>query len=486
MFQLGSRKLVSIPLKKRCDGELPYDCKDKSDETNCSDTTHFYCENGDPFFVKRSQVLDGKQDCSDFSDECPKGIFNEGGISSREELIKSPFLRVLVWFMAIFATFGNATVAYMILKKFMKRRRKNPTNRKSKVSTANDLMILNLSVADFLMGIVLWSIAIRSLQYKGQYCLVDKSWRTSNGCSALGVLTVLSSQCSVLTLVAMTSYRLYVILQPIKSQQIRLRVVYAWLGLIWFSGSLVALLPLVKSQANSMVTKAWITASPYFPSDTVDLVSYQEFAFRLSALSNSNQTSGAPPNDWYGIEEHLRTNFPDVAPSVKGYFGYYSESGVCIPRFYQISLDDLEPNPVTFAVMTFNFVALVYIAAAYVMIYKRSTANKVQSSSSSQKKSQVLQRKITLLIVTDLICWFPLCFMTFLSMGKVILSPIAYALSAIVFLPINSSLNPIIYTNPLLPLVKPCSKGWSRIRGAFKTKPSDPDPPAPNKSTTKF
>nr|CAB3263499.1 low-density lipoprotein receptor-related protein 2-like [Phallusia mammillata] len=316
------------------------------------------------------------------------------------------------------------------------------------------------------MGLVLFTIAVKSLQYKGEYCRVDKLWRTSLGCTVLGVVTVLSSQASVFTLVVITSFRLFAVLKPLESKQLRLRTVVACLIGVWSLALFIAVFPLSIFLANSMVSRVWISANPYFPSDTVALKPYQEFSQRITALGNSSTIA---PNDWYGIELYLQQNFPNSTPQVKGYFGYYSESGVCIPRLYQTSSVDAEPNPMTFAVMTINFLALVYIIMAYVAIYKRSTANTV-TSTSSQAKTQELHRKITLLIATDMTCWFPLCFMSFLSMGGVILPPVAYALSAIVFLPINSSLNPIIYTNFFPFLWEWWIKTWSMVKAKLDLK----------------
>lgn len=52
-------------------------------------------------------------------------------------------------------------------------------------------------------------------------------------------------------------------------------------------------------------------------------------------------------------------------------------------------------------------------------------------------------------MITDFCCWVPLSIMAFINFAGVRLSPEAYAVSAIVLLPINSSLNPIIYSNLL-------------------------------------
>ena len=53
--------------------------------------------------------MDGKGDCADDSDECPKDpVYLQYDVfSSPFELIRNPFLRALVWIMAIVALTGN-------------------------------------------------------------------------------------------------------------------------------------------------------------------------------------------------------------------------------------------------------------------------------------------------------------------------------------------------------------------------------------------
>ena len=58
-----------------------------------------------------------------------------------------------------------------------------------------------------------------------------------------------------------------------------------------------------------------------------------------------------------------------------------------------------------------------------------------------------MQRKIYRLLATDFCCWVPISIMAFVNFSGVPLPDIAYAISAIVLLPINSALNPILYSD---------------------------------------
>jgi len=443
---------VGIPIKKWCDGGYPTDCVDQSDEKNCSTDSRFYCESKTPLFVQAHEVLDGKRDCTDFSDECPPSLFQQNAVSSREELIKSKFLNALIWFMMFCATTGNLVVIIITVNLLLKTQ-KLPKNRKSPVKLVNSLLIINLAIADLLMGIVLLIIGIKATQFSGSYCRNDKPWRVSSLCTAVGVMTILSSEASVFTLVCITSYRLYTVCKPLASRDVSLRILAMWIVLIWLSALTLALLPLAAPLSETMVTRMLIAHSPYFAEDTVTLSGLRRFTYRIISLGKFNVSEIA--FDWFNLDRLLREYFPDHAPVNRGYFGYYSDSAVCMPKLYKIDDEDQNLQPFSSVVVTFNFIALLYIAAAYVAIYRRSTRSTLARK--SQKKSQqaqVMYRKITVLIATDIACWFPVCFMTFLSMSGVVLDPLAYAVSAIVLLPINSSLNPIIYATPYNAIVK--------------------------------
>lgn len=48
----------------------------------------------------------------------------------------------------------------------------------------------------------------KTLQVEGQYCLVDKAWRSSSACAALGALLVIGSEESVSTMILITLIRM--------------------------------------------------------------------------------------------------------------------------------------------------------------------------------------------------------------------------------------------------------------------------------------
>ena len=65
------------------------------------------------------------------------------------------------------------------------------------------------------------------------------------------------------------------------------------------------------------------------------------------------------------------------------------------------------------------------------------------------KRDMAVARKLSLIAMTNFLCWFPICVMGLMAHGGHKIPDSAYAFSAVVALPVNSSINPFLYTfNP--------------------------------------
>ena len=63
------------------------------------------------------------------------------------------------------------------------------------------------------------------------------------------------------------------------------------------------------------------------------------------------------------------------------------------------------------------------------------------------KRNAALQRKVSLIIFTDFICWIPFVCVSFLHYLRVFDASPWYAVFSIIILPINSVINPLLYDN---------------------------------------
>jgi len=73
------------------------------------------------------------------------------------------------------------------------------------------MLILNLAISDFLMGLYLIILGIVGAMFSGVYCMKSLEWLKSQTCLTMGVLVVLSSETSTITMTLLTATRLHAV-----------------------------------------------------------------------------------------------------------------------------------------------------------------------------------------------------------------------------------------------------------------------------------
>ena len=426
--------ITSVPKTKKCD--LVVDCiLDQKDEIGCSNSTHFYCTGGKPLFIEKSKMRDGAIDCEDWSDECPPAEFwVNNPFSDYKELFKNIFMRVCVWFSAIFSIVANLNVIVFSARKLQQIRQKNS------VGFCNRLLIFNLALADFVMGISLLILACKSVQMSGEYCVFDLIWRTSGWCNLVGTLTIVSTQASVNILLVLTTLRLYVTLRPMTSAHIiRHRLCNIMASLSWTVAIFFAIYPLLGDHFKQTML---IKTSPFFSSTEITLQQLNSYVNRTELIANKTLN--------LVVQESTSSDIRSVVQL--GLFGFYSNSSVCFPNLYT------HPGSPHFTyslfIVVFNFSAILFIAAAYITIYRSSSLIVVNPRSSGKSANddgqpderKTLRRRITVVIATNTMCLLPVCLMAFVSFSGKILPSEAYSISSVLLLPVNSLVNPIVYS----------------------------------------
>ncbi|EDV24723.1 uncharacterized protein TRIADDRAFT_24941, partial [Trichoplax adhaerens] len=132
---------------------------------------------------------------------------------------------------------------------------------------------------------------------------------------------------------------------------------------------------------------------------------------------------------------------------------FYSKSSVCLPLHIATGqVNDSDRSWLYSIVMiTFtNMVGCLYILGAYIAIFIKLHQNKkVFSNKHTNKQDRVVTRNMVLIVGTDLCCWIPIIIMTYLTLANIPIDKTIFAWVAVFVLPLNSAVNPIIYTMSL-------------------------------------
>ncbi len=327
----------------------------------------------------------------------------------RSEEIKSPFLtctrlltadflRIVMWFMSIFGMAGNVNALYT---RFKIRRRGN------KVQV---LFITCLSVSDFTMCIYLIILLSVDMYYTDYFPSHSESWRSSALCRFAGSLSVLSSEASAffITLISIDRF---------------LSIKYT------FGGRRLSL-----ALARFLVIVLWIVAILF------SIASFILSGFNTNYYRVSEVCVGLPISKY------------KISNSTNTYIDFDISDGEIKSRFL-ISEDKEVSSEVSMylSIVMFtglNFLCFIVVGFCYTSIFI-SAINTRKASGRSQRLTEEMRmaKKMSLLVLTDFCCWVPVGILSILvQAGVVEVSPQAYVWIAAFVLPINSTLNPFLYT----------------------------------------
>ena len=126
-------------------------------------------------------------------------------------------------------------------------------------------------------------------------------------------------------------------------------------------------------------------------------------------------------------------------------FGFYSSSSVCLPDFFSNSST---ASRFSVALLSFNLLLIVLISIGYVLIFYKIKFRKVdrRSKVKSDENEGTVFWRVFLIVATDIACWSPIIVLSYLKYFGYQIPEIAHPISSIVLLPINSLLNPVLYS----------------------------------------
>ena len=410
---------------------LADNCGDGSDEDGC--INHIKCNSSDRKYLRVESQCDGHIDCEDISDEC------NGQCGAR--IIDDPNLRVFAWVVGISASLINAAV--------LAKNGKDVFGAESKIQLINSTMILIIAFGDLLIGIYLISIVITDYLYDTEYCPKQLKWLISRECSLLGILSTIGSQVSLFAMTCLSLYRANSMRNLLAPRNLSRKaiVMTSIVGAsILIAATAIAVLPELELFEDYFINGMYYPDSPLFVGTPNKKKHLKVIMKRYGRFIQTQEVS------WETIRTFVATMFTeDHDKVIKGMsLGFYGNDGVCLFKFF-VKPDDPQ-HVFSLSVMILNFVCFILITCSYIIINFITRASSAASSddSTASDRTRKMQRKITVIILTDFLCWVPFIVIGMLHFGGTIDATKYYGLCSIVVLPLNSVVNPMLYDGSIV------------------------------------
>ena len=338
--------------------------------------------------------------------------------------------------MGIISLLGNGAAIMYEIRTLTKQ-----STRKAREEKIYNMLVLNLCLADLLMGIYLIIFSLLHL-LEHFYCF------KFNQCNALGIISVLSVQVSMSVIVVTSAYRLYSVLYPFKP--IRINVAVILVVLIWIVCLVVAIVPVFNETLFvHKFTRAVITypedkesscessCKPKFPIHSISNIINNVEILADASIPNdalfSRVISQSNKHQTHEVMVQLLTSFNlvDLEKSRMEFVGYYRiHTGCSVDIFF--TAKDGYNKVFSLVLLSSGITGYLFVAIVYSLIFKNISTSELKSffpcvsKNSSFKKRKDLPQKQTrvdedqkifvrifFIVVTDVIFGIFVCLVGF-------------------------------------------------------------------------
>ena len=265
-------------------------------------------------------------------------------------------------------------------------------------------LITNLAASDALMGIYMLIIGGADLYYGRDYFLHSSDWRNGGMCKIAGFLSIVSSEASVFLVTIISVDRFISIAFPFSRCSLETTSARISSVLTWAAAVVIGLAAtLLQDHIKGFYGMSDVCVGLPLITDAVNDTSKFTYSLEVNKyVYEERKSAGETPSWAFSIVIYLVLNL------------------VC-------------------------FLAVFICYVSIFLIVKKS--RKQARRSKNLSKEIKVAAKMALIVGTDFACWVPIIIMGILSQtGAVTIPEQMYAWSVVFIMPINSSINPYLYT----------------------------------------
>ena len=321
-----------------------------------------------------------------------------------QRLLSNIPLRVFMWTIGIFAILGNLSImAWRCINH-------------GHENDVQVLLIQNLAASDLLMGVYMLIVASADAFYQQYFPSNADSWRNGPLCKLAGILSIVSSEASVF-FVTLISVDRFLAIRNSGRWRVSKKAATTTLLLLWILALLLSIIPTLFSG---------VEPDFYDVSEVCIGLPFVRF------LKFGNTTNIIYEYDF--AEVSLDASSAREAIYNEAYHSF--ESSQSPGLFYSIAL-----------FLGLNLFCFIIVALCYLgifIIFKRSQ-RQVRKSNLNQQLNLAI--RMGLIVLTDFSCWMPIILIGILVQSSALtIPPVVYVYIVVFVLPINSAVNPFLYS----------------------------------------
>ncbi len=332
----------------------------------------------------------------------------------------------MMWLIGLNALGGNM---FVLLQKKTKKEKNN----------VQTFLLSNLAISDLLMGIYMLTISSADIYFGKYFPMNAASWRTGITCRVAGALSIISSEASVFFVTLISIDRFINVRFPYSLRKLEKKSANIAVILLWLIAIVLGIIPSVLAGTSTTSYKFYENSHVCIGLPLTKIGRFKNFV----------------TTEWLdlGIVKAIPYEFPKKVVKYE-YLGR-------VPGLYFSSAVFLGVNGISYFI----------ILLCYVEIVRAVFRSSKEAGVNKDMKEQIkLTTRVAAIVLTDFACWSPIVVLGILVQADVIVLPSSvFAWCVTVVLPINSAINPYLYT--ISGIVRNYLKNKSKSKGSSTVTP---------------